>query len=632
MAALGEVRDRFRRRAYAGGSDASTWGLLAAEAAAPGYLLRMLIFLLSMASATEPGDVIDRAAALHVSRAGLANLGAAIARVLPTELDVTGVDTEFACDPGDPDPLQFVLPSLHADLFTDAVQITPGDGVLHVHIDLGLALTATDVGVTGSCTFLLQDVDYTCRVETGLVEPIDLVLDLDVALELSPDGVILANVGALDYGLGPIDNPLAGCRRLRELFDSISVLSLDSADTDTTNPLFFTTLIDGFIAPALETVPADLSVAVQDALAVLPIVQSLDVLGTSLDLSLAPSALWIDEGGLFIGLAATADAPWDDVCVPGVDLGTDALPVPPAGPPLSGADWPALGDNAYGGADLPYDAAIFLSRDLVDQVGFVAWQAGMLCLDVGELSPIPLGTSLLGNLFGLPFVELFPQNQPADLRIDASEPPTGRFSEDALVELELGGLGLDVYSLLDGRDARVCRTGIDAELGLSAELTDAGLALGLDIDPTTWSFSEERPDVLGPGFSQGVATGLPTILSAVLPADLLPTVPLPAWQGVGVGGLTVRPSADGAWQGLFLTVSADAAEPIVLEGCAAGCDGGAGPSLDLGAALGCDDPAGCGGCSGDSSTCDSGCDSGGAAGRTLAWIVGMVAVAARRRR
>jgi hypothetical protein len=584
--------------------------------------------LFAAALAVEPGDPIDRAAGLHLSARGLANLGQAVASVVPTGLDISAVETEFACDPTDADPLAFSLPSLHAGIVADAVELIPQDGQLLLRLDLGLTLEAADVAVSGNCTFLLRDVDYTCRVEAGLVEPIDLVVEIPVGLGLTPEGAIDATVGALAVQVGPIDNPLAGCRRLVDLFDTLSVLSLDSADTDTSNPAFFTELVWGFLAPELEAIPADLELALEDALAVLPIVQPLDLLGTTMEIELFPTALWIDPDGLFVGLGASVYAPWDPTCVPG-----DA---PPAGPDAPSVAWPALADTAYGAGQVPYDAALFLGHGFVEHLGFVAWQAGLLCLDVGELSPIPLGTSLLGNLFGPTFQALFPVDQPTTMRIDAETPPEVFFPSDAALELALPGLGLDVYTALDGREDRVCRTGIDAVLGLGVEITDGALQLALDVDPARWTFVEERPDVLGPGFSAGVATGLPAILGGILTPDLLPAFALPAWQGIGVGGVEVAPAADGRWQGLFLTLDAAAAEPIVLEGCAAGCDGGqVDAGLDLGAALGCADDAGCAGCAGDGAGCeDTGCAAAGRGGlgRTIAVVAAMVVVAIRRRR
>jgi hypothetical protein len=591
----------------------------------------MLTLWLSLARATAPGEPIDLAAALHVSQAGLDHLATGVAGVFPTALDVAGVATTFACDPADADPLAFSLPALHAGLTTDAVRITPTAGGLHLTLDLGLTLQAEDVAVSGSCTFLLRDVDYTCTIEAGVNAPIDVRLDIDLDLSLRDDGTFDATVTTLDYALGPIANPLAGCRRLRDFFDSLSVLSLDSADTANTNPQFFTGLIEGFIDPELETLPADLEAAVEDALTFLPLVTSIDLLGAPLDIELYATALRIDATGLFIGLGATLDAPWDPTCVSDGEDDAGEL-IPPEGPELTVRSWPELGNTAYGKGALPYDAALFLGRDFVEQAGFVAWQSGVFCMDVAELSPIPLGTGLLGTMLGDTFQELLPDDGPATLLLNGDEPPTVDFPADTVLELGLGGLGLDVIAPLDARDTTICSTGIDALATLGVGITDGALTLDLGIDPAQWQFTERSNELLPAGYSAGLKTGLPAILDGILTPDLLPTIPLPAWQGIGVGGVTVQPSDDGAWQGLFLTVDVDQPQPIVLEGCSSGCDG-TDAGLDLEAALGCGDDSSCGGCSGEDATCaDSGCSLHGRGVARLWVISAAVALVMLRRR
>ncbi|HMV65260.1 MAG TPA: hypothetical protein PKA64_00320 [Myxococcota bacterium] len=587
----------------------------------------MLILWLPLAAATAPGDPIDLAAAVHVSQAGLNHLAAGVAGVLPTGIDIQGVSTSFACDPSDADPLAFSLPSLHAGLTTDAVRIQPTAGGLHLTIDLGLSLTADDVAVSGSCTFLLRDVDYTCNVQAGAPRPIDLRLDIDIDLDLAPDGAFDATVTALDYTLGPIANPLFGCRRLRDFFDTLSVLGLDSADTATSNPQFFTGLVEGFIDPELEALPAELETALEDALTFLPLTTSVDLLGAPLDVELYATALRIDANGLLIGLGATLDAPWDPTCA--YDGEPDA-PIPPEGPPLTARGWPALGNTAYGEGALPYDAALFISHDLVEQASYVVWQAGLLCMDVGELSPIPLGTGLLGTMLGDTFRELFPGDGDARLLLTGDAPPSVDFPDDAVVELGLDGLSLDVYAALDARDTRTCSTGIDALATLGVGIDAGALTLDLGIDPATWSFTEHNHELLPEGYSDGLKTGLPSILDGILTPDLLPAIPLPAWQGIGVGGVTTLPAPDGAWQGLFLTLDTAQVEPIVIEGCSAGCDG-TDAGLDLGAVLGCSDDAGCGGCSGDTGCEGTGCSQGRGAARVWT-ITGAIVLALRRRR
>jgi hypothetical protein len=104
-----------------------------------------------------------------------------------------------------------------------------------------------------------------------------------------------------------------------------------------------------------------------------------------------------------------------------------------------------------------------------------------------------------------------------------------------------------------------------------------------------------------------------------------------------VGDLVVEPTADGQWQGLFLTLDVNP-EPIVIEGCEGGCNDSGGLDLDLESALGCDDTStGCEGCGGDGG---EGCDAGGGscsatgrgASRVFLIVFAFVFVGLRRRR
>ena len=146
------------------------------------------------------------------------------------------------------------------------------------------------------------------------------------------------------------------------------------------------------------------------------------------------------------------------------------------------------------------------------------------------------------------------------------------------------------------------------------------------MDTDAFTFTEPYNELLDDGYSAGIADLLPTLLESLLPADLLPTIALPTWQGIGLGEVEWIPSDDGQWQGGFATLNTDEVVPLELSGCS-GCSGDTGSDP-----LGCSDSAGCG-----DSGCDSGssCATGGrpnvASGR-LAMLAGLIALFGTRRR
>ncbi len=579
--------------------------------------------LLAAALAAPPGEPVDLAAAVHISQPGLDALASGLAGLLPEGLEIDDFSGDFACDDNDASPLAFDLTGLDLDLIVDSATLTASEGRLDLDIDLGLIATTTSTRVTGSCTFILTNLDQQCDLSIGQPDPIDLNLHVGIALQLDDEGFIDATVDDVSYDLASIPNPLSNCP-IASVFDALMAPEL--------SPDLITDLLGTLLDPELEGLGATLETPLEEALAFLPLSTGLDLLGTTLDIELAPSVLWLDEQGLFLGLSATFDAPWDPTCVSdGVDDAGE--PLPPPAPVARSTSWPPYGTTAWGDGVVPYDAALLFSADLVDQAAFVAWQAGLLCVDVSELSPVPIGTGLLGAWYGEDFEGLFPEEQPAGLILSADAAPKADFGGDSLLGLQLPGLHLDTVAELTYRQSRICRTDIDGSALLDVTLADGTLALGLVVDPTTWAFSEPGHELLSPGYSEGLAAGLPSLLSAFLGPDLLPAFPLPAFRGIGVGGLEVVPSSDGDWQGMFLTLDVSNPEPIVIEGCDGGCDGG-GDGLDLEGALGCDEEgAGCD--SGEG--CDAGCEGGGCStpgrgsGRVMLIVLTILTLLRRRR-
>lgn len=223
------------------------------------------------------------------------------------------------------------------------------------------------------------------------------------------------------------------------------------------------------------------------------------------------------------------------------------------------------------------------------------------------------------------------QQQPVDLILETPEPLTSRFEESPPINIDINDLRINTGAELDGRMARICAVGVDGTISLDPVFSDAELTIDLGIDPETFEYSEPYNELLEPGYAVGLSGLLSTLLSTLIPADLLPTIALPTWQGIGLGDVVWIPTDDGQWQGGFLTIDTTAVEPLELSGACGGCGGtdtGGGTSFeDL---LGCSDTsAGCGDCSGGSCATDGQI----ARGRSRLGLLGaLVALLALRRR
>lgn len=567
----------------------------------------MLTLLLSTAlGATLPsGEPLDNAAALHLSEGGLDNLGTALEGVLPSSIDEALIEGEFECDSSG-DPLAYSISNLSLGIQNQDVSIDTSSGSLLVTIDLELTASADSVTFTGDCTSLLSDLEQDCGMEISSSDPIKVQLILDIGMELTDEGAVDATVNEVSYAFDPIPNPLNDCA-IATVFDALLAL----------NPELFNDLIATFLDPTLADIGPQIETALEDAFGSLQIATELPLGASTVSLELYPSELKIDDDGLFLGFGSVTAIDTMGDCA---DFGD--------GSPMSSEGWPATGETAWDEGGLPYDAAILLNKDFMDSVLWHVWASGMLCANVADLADLPLDTDFLGNLYGESFQELFPEPQSVELTLEAPSQPTTRFSDDYPIYVDIADLGLNTASTLDARMTRVCAVGIDGSIALDVGLTATELAPEIVVDPSTFIYSDAYSELLDPGYSEGVASLLSTVLTSFLPDDLLPVVTLPTWQGIGVKDVVWQPTDDGQWQGGFITLNTEDVTPLEISGCG-GCAGGdtGGSTTDI---LGCSDTTS--GCSDSGCSGGSGCATGGLAQGRLAMIGALLALLIRRRR
>ncbi|MFH1467187.1 MAG: hypothetical protein ABIO70_22575 [Pseudomonadota bacterium] len=570
------------------------------------------------------GEPVERAAALHVTPAGLTHIGDAIEGLVPQTFPVEDISGEVVCAEGDLVPLTYALDSLQVLISADDVQIVPSEGRLDVTLYGTISSSPATFVAQGDCS-VLTSLDESCNLE---IPTTALSAHLGMAIT-DVEGTFDVLVDDLSIAISPINNPLSDCT-----LASVTGTLLGQ------DPAAISNLLLSFIEPELEGLDETIAQSLEDALNSLTLQTPLDLGGIPMDLSLYPSRLELGDDGVILGFGAQIDADGTAECV-------DAA----AGSPFQDSPWPVFGATPEG-SSLAYDLGVVISRDFVDHLLWALWASGTLCIDLQDLAGTELQTSLLESFFGDSFSALFPESTPAMISVRPEGQPVAVFSDDVPpLGVAVSDLGLNLLAELDARQTRIFRVGIDAEVGVNVLLDSEAVTPELYLDPAAFTYRETFNDLLAEGFSDGFQGLVEMVLDMFLPDDLISPITLPDLYGIGIDGLFWIPAEDDSWQGLYVLVDSSEVEPLEIGGCSGGSlgcgegDTGMGGGIDLGQ-LGCDDQSGgCGGCGGDSGGCEesSGCSGGGcgvAPGlRVPAWapwrallLFGLLGAVALRRR
>lgn len=568
-------------------------------------MITSLLVSAAAAGTLAPGQALDEALAIHLTNSGLARVGDGLEGLVPEGFPVSDVGGELVCDEGDASPLSYQLDAMELVIDVQQVDIAASDGRLDVTLYLTLGSTPAELVVAGDCT-LLTDLDEVCGVELPTTAA---TFHLGMAMELTPQGAIRTDVDDISLWISPVGNPLSDCTL------ASAVGTLLGQDQE-----FISNLIMGLVGPALEGVDLDIEEAIDGALEALVIEQDLSLGDANLYLELYPSELRLDDSGLLIGLGATSFIDTISDCVPAGD-----------GSPTRAPGWPAIGETAWGGA-LAYDAGVFVNGDFIDHLLWEVWASGLLCVDVADFTAdlgIDINTEFLGTLFGDEFLALFPESAPATLRAFSTEQPRVRFDDDVPLALDLADFGLETIAELNGRKVRINKIALADDIGLDPGVYSDAIAPELLLDLANLRFSEPVNEYTPPGYSDGLADFLPTVLDQLglgeSVNDLIPSFAIPDLYGMGIETMFWVPDEAAQWQGGFLMLDVDEVQPLELEGCSGaslGCGEGDSGLEDVsfeellgcgaeGDLLGCSSESGDSGCSSDSKKgggCeDSGC-------------------------
>ena len=553
----------------------------------------MLFLLAASALATPlaPGESLEEAVGVHLTDAGLAQLGDVVEALLPPEIPFTNVSGELACASEDAVPLAYSLGDLALTIQAQDVALETSEGRIDVWMFITLASSASTLDISGDCTFL-TGLEETCGVQMPVT-----AATVHVGMELNlVESSLQASVDAVEFELSPIGNPLDDCI----LSDAIGTLLNQDNNA-------LSDLILSLVLPELDGLASDIESTLNEGFAALSLDTEIGFGDGSVRLELYPTRLNLADNGLFIGMGSTITPSELTNCVGDIpDFES------------MGSGWPAIGAEAWS-TGLPYDIGLLLGRDFIDYTLWNLWAAGVLCLNIDEIEGAPVNTDLMSIFLGDAMDPLFPERQDAELTAFMPAPPRVSFYEDdPVMGLAIDAMHLELAAELDNRWTRLFQATLQGEIAIDPGLTSSAIAPVVDLPDDLLDLSESYSELLEAGYAEAMGELMGVLLSSnLLPLDALPTIPLPDLLGARVSSVFWLISDDTLWHGGFVLLDTSSVEAIQAPGCSGetslGCDGDS-ADVDVFALLGCegDDLLGCessnSGCEDDGSSCeDTGC-------------------------
>lgn len=584
-------------------------------------MLTLLSMLFSAALAGVPaGEPVNPAITIDVTPEGFDAVESFVPVLLPSDLplgDVGVYGSECWLIGGYDYGVE--VSNMVVGIGLQDAQFTPtSSGDIDVHLEL--LINVNDAGNPLDLHTELICIGDDC---TGYIDPFVLEADTTISLtcdyDTNNDFVLDADIGALDivYTLTGNDVNLSGC----------SIATIDDILGFFGSSLFDLILpvIDSTLQDTLGSLADDLNPTIDEALAgigdQLVIEQVVDVLGSNLEIRLAPSTCDITEDGLRFQMEALIDAETPHSCVAKYDTGESMET--PSTLPGAGIIPAAVGT--------PFHASALIADEFLNQAMYGAWRTGVLCQELGGPEapafdlPIPIDSTLLALLAPGVYDDFFPESAAILLKTRPEQPPIVEMQPDD-IDLLVPNLGLEIYTQIDGRAAKLLDVNLDMDVDLdittdpSLGIVEVGIGLEDALDATVLQ------NEFVPGTDLDVEAGVEGLLSNPALSGLLDEA-LGGLGGIGLPPLEFDFDGDGiideslGIQDLVVTTAGDQDDfmgayvwmgPVDYEyaGCSGGCgDSGCGES-------GCDE-SGCdtAGCTDTSSCTDtSGCASGGSAG------------------
>ncbi len=564
------------------------------------HLLLLALSAPSFAETHAPGAVIENAVLVDIPPEGFEAIADVAAGLIPTSLEIDDVSDEGGtwCF-----NYAFSLSGAWVSIELVDTVITPMDGYLDVAITLNVQVN--DPTDTFDLYLELACIGGTCNgYVAAFPVTIHTTLALDVVTGSDGNPTLDATVGALEveYDLDTESDIDLGDCAIETLKEILGWFGLDLYG-------WVVDLVDGELTAAISDLGPTLETTIEEAFGSLMIEQDLDLNGVALHVELYPSDVIIEPSGVRLALNGGLSTSEAAACIAEFD---------PGGSLSTPSDAPGVGDVPDGISD-GYHAAAVVSDDFANQGLYGLWRGGLLCYTLGDELGIPLDTgTVLSLLAGDAFDSLFPESMPVGIQTRPRAAPTLALDGDNDVNIDVQGLGLEIYAELDGRQAQVLALDLGVEAGVDLNLDGATGELGIGVDLGTESmdcsvyaneFVPEANDAIADQCAGALGSIASTALGALI-SDL--SFALPAFGTLGVSDLQTAatgPSAD--WLGLYAWIGeVSYGTGDTSLGCG-GTDTGGGTS---------------------SSGCEGGCAAGGRSAERWALLAIPLALAALRRR
>jgi hypothetical protein len=469
--------------------------------------------------------------------------------ITPTLLDLTinpvaGVPHEFCPSVLEPGALELTM------VMDIGINSAADPAVLHFDASVGfLGLFDWDV-IDEDCAMHVDNARTTVTAKVRMGPKMQTIPGQCPTPQLDATGHVMLDIQVEDIGytlppLGQEDLNLRSAPGGSCIIDDIVEIADDLFGLDVVE------LVIAEVTPTLdaqiETVLEDLQGTLADTLSVLAIQQSIDLLGTPLNIGLFPNDLIITDEGLRLEMVGSFDTgPSPHPCVSRFDDGLSEQTIPPTDP-----RYPFVGQTPAG---IPRGIGALLNDDWLGQAAYAAWRGGLLCFEISDGNspvdlPIPINTTLLTILAPGAFTELFPTAAPLVLRTRPEKEPTLKVNDPALthdLEVDIETLGLDFMGEIDGRLSRIAGLDLDAALGVDVTFdgTTGLLGAAVDFDPSTIVATVSFNDLNAAANSQiesNFSTLAEQLVGPLLGSALSDlTFPLPSFSGLGVTSADVQ--------------------------------------------------------------------------------------------
>lgn len=516
-----------------------------------------LLALSASAQDVPAGATISEAVVVHVTPAGLDQVGGLVADFLPIG--------DIALDPISlSGGLGVCVLEYSVDVYDMSVgmQITntaviPSNGQLDVAID-------AVVDINDVVNKFGLDLEIACGSTScpGYVDPFPVTITLPISMAVDPTtGMLDATLGQVGVVNGLMGNDIHMDCAIQTIENVLSLLGLSLYD-------FIIGFAEDFLISEINNQAAAIEVTIEEAFAAAVIDQSVEVLpGATLDIHLAPEDVVITPAGVKLAMEASVDAT-PNPCVAALDPGS-SHGTAGAAPDIAGEPQ---------GTQI----AVHASDDFVNQALYGVWRSGLLCQEIGEgeFGGFAIDTALLGLLGGEPYQDLFPETAPMTIKTVPNVPLEADFTGPHDIDIPIENLEILFFAELDGRMARALGVGISPDVGVDLVFDDVNGQLAVDLQIGEDFRTELTGDIMVPGREDQVLDNVDGVLGSLV-GNLIGSLlgdaiafGLPALDGgLGLTSLQTAPTGGGEWLGVYAELGT---VTYPASSCADGCSGGTG--------------------------------------------------------